>query len=220
MQSDHNTSIMMGKISTNPLYVWLEKDIQQNSTESRPHFCDGCITLSQQRLIVTQPISAFQDSLILIIVPVSLLLVIFSAYLCSPTSGHLACSKLSVKFNPGTFGTVAPCISKSGWPPVYTALLYNPITVYPASSAPYGPSQPRFPSCTLTYGLQVMPHLQTDTHTSLAPCTTSLALSTLPLSKSSCPTILLLHLWKGTSCKWVFAILSMLISLRKYHCAQ
>ena len=105
MLADPDTTIMLEKLSTDPLYLWPEKDIQQVSAVYRPLLRTGCISFSRQRLIVTQPISPYQDSLILIIVPVSLRRDIFSAYHGSPTSGHF-----------GTFKTLSRIRSRFIWP--------------------------------------------------------------------------------------------------------
>ena len=103
--SDHDTAIMLEKLFTDPLYIWPESEIQQLSAVYRPFLRDGCISFTRQRLIVTQPISPYQDSLILIIVPTSLRRDIFSAYHGSPTSGHF-----------GTFKTLSRIRSRFIWP--------------------------------------------------------------------------------------------------------
>ena len=105
MLSDPDTAIMLNKLSIDALYVWPEKEIQQLSAVYRPLLRDGCISFTRQRLIVTQPISPYQDSLVLIIVPTSLRREIFSAYHGSPTSGHF-----------GTFKTLSRIRSRFIWP--------------------------------------------------------------------------------------------------------
>ena len=148
LHSNPDTLLMLSKLAANPLYIWLEKEIQQISAVWRPptfvtvashsHDKDSLLPNPSPHTRIPSSSSLFQS-------PFGMTSLVHTMDpLCQVILAH---SKPSVEFALISFDPSTPQISNFGWPPVHTALLYNPVVVYQARSVSHGSSQPHFPSC-------------------------------------------------------------------------